>query len=121
MCQCKPAWVRVYLVQDQQAQGVHQLPQCTAARRRRFSDKQIFIKRVVAGAGDTVEVKNGKLIVNDVPRNEPYLMEPPAYQLKRLTVIYAFRPIASVSAVADHVVDGKCHVSVHRIHPSNAC
>jgi signal peptidase I len=41
----------------------------------------------VAGEGDTVEVKNGKLIVNGVPRNEPYLMETPAYQLKKLTVI----------------------------------
>lgn len=51
-----------------------------------FADKQIFIKRVVAGAGDTVEVKNGRLIVNGVARDEPYLMEPPAYTLKTLTV-----------------------------------
>lgn len=52
----------------------------------RFADKQIFIKRVVAGEGDTVEVEGGKLIVNGMPRDEPYLMEPPAYQLEKLTV-----------------------------------
>lgn len=55
----------------------------------RFADKQIFIKRVVAGAGDTVEVKNGKLIVNGITRDEPYLMEPPAYTLKKLTVRFS--------------------------------
>jgi signal peptidase I len=74
----------------------HQPTQGDAACCCRFSDKQIFIKRVVAAAGDTVEVKNGKLIVNDVPRNEPYLMEAPAYQLKRLTV--GLRPVASMAA-----------------------
>ena len=34
---------------------------------RRFSEQQIFIKRVVAGAGDTVEVRDGRLSVNGVP------------------------------------------------------
>lgn len=83
----------------------------------RFSDKQIFIKRVVAAAGDTVEVKNGKLIVNDVPRNEPYLMEPPAYQLQRLTV--NLWPVASVSAAAEHVMMCQHHSTGHRMRVSN--
>ncbi len=56
---------------------------CTPCR---FSDKQIFIKRVVAGEGDSVEVKGGKLIVNGVPRDEPYLMETPAYKLAKTVV-----------------------------------
>lgn len=34
-----------------------------------------YIKRVVAVAGDTVEVKDGKLFVNGEPRDEPYLKE----------------------------------------------
>lgn len=81
---------------------VHHRCKSGATRCCRFSEKQVFIKRVVAAAGDTVEVKNGKLIVNDVPRNEPYLMEPPAYQLKRLTV--SLLPVATVSAITEHVV-----------------
>jgi signal peptidase I len=35
-----------------------------------------YIKRVVAVAGDTVEVKDGKLWVNGEPQDEPYLKEP---------------------------------------------
>ncbi len=34
-----------------------------------------YIKRVAAVAGDTVAVKEGKLIVNGEPQNEPYLKE----------------------------------------------
>lgn len=39
----------------------------------RFNEQQIFIKRVVASAGDTVEVNRGRLIVNGAARNEPYI------------------------------------------------
>ena len=35
-----------------------------------------YIKRVVAVAGDTVEVKDGKLYVNGEAQDEPYLNEP---------------------------------------------
>ncbi|CAM8983447.1 unnamed protein product [Rhodiola kirilowii] len=45
-----------------------------------------FIKRVVAKAGDIVEVRDGKLYVNDVPEDEEFVLEPLAYDLKPVLV-----------------------------------
>lgn len=39
-----------------------------------------FIKRVVATEGDLVEIKEHKVFVNHIPRNEPYIKESPDYQ-----------------------------------------
>lgn len=51
-----------------------------------FLDDNVFIKRVVAVEGDTVEVRNGKLIVNGVARDEPYIYERPKYTLDPVTI-----------------------------------
>ncbi|MBI4187760.1 MAG: signal peptidase I [Chloroflexi bacterium] len=45
-----------------------------------------WVKRVIGLPGDTVEVKNSQVYVNDVALDEPYIPEPPAYSLDKVTV-----------------------------------
>jgi signal peptidase I len=42
-----------------------------------------FIKRIIALPGDTVEVKNGTVYVNDSRLDEPYIKEPPTYNFQQ--------------------------------------
>ena len=39
-----------------------------------------LIKRVIGLPGDTIEIKSGKVYVNNVPLAEPYILEPPNYK-----------------------------------------
>jgi signal peptidase I len=48
--------------------------------------KEDLIKRLIGLPGDTVEVKDGKLYVNDVAKNEPYLAEPMDYTFHKVKV-----------------------------------
>lgn len=48
--------------------------------------KDDLIKRLIALPGDTVEVKDGKLYVNDVVLEEPYLAEPMTYEYPKTVV-----------------------------------
>lgn len=48
--------------------------------------KEKFIKRVVAVGGDKVRVENNKLYINDVQKNEPYILEKTMSDFNQVTV-----------------------------------
>ncbi len=45
-----------------------------------------FIKRIIALPGDTVEIKNGAVYVNDVKLDEPFIKEPPNYTFNQYKI-----------------------------------
>ncbi|MAH39774.1 MAG: signal peptidase I [Dehalococcoidales bacterium] len=45
-----------------------------------------YIKRIISLPGDTVEVKDETVYVNDLPLDEPYIKEPPRYTLSQTNI-----------------------------------
>jgi len=50
------------------------------------SSDEDFIKRVIGLPGDTVEIKDRTVYVNDVALDEPYIMSKPSYNMSQITV-----------------------------------
>ncbi|WP_330204723.1 signal peptidase I [Cyanobacterium sp. Dongsha4] len=51
-----------------------------------YQQDQAFIKRIIAQAGETVAVKEGKVYVNNLPLEEDYILSPPQYNLDAIEV-----------------------------------
>ncbi len=56
------------------------------AQRAMGPEVKRLVKRVVAVAGDTVEIRGGVVLVNGQALEEPYVESPPRYRLERVTV-----------------------------------
>lgn len=51
-----------------------------------YDKDQAFIKRVIATPGQTIQIQNGKVYLNDRPLNEDYIAEAPHYQMEVVKV-----------------------------------
>jgi signal peptidase I len=51
-----------------------------------YEKDQAFIKRIIAKGGDTVEVKDSKVYINNQALEEDYILESPHYNLQSVQV-----------------------------------
>ncbi|NMF83569.1 signal peptidase I [Nodosilinea sp. P-1105] len=51
-----------------------------------YGNGQAFIKRVIGEPGQTIQVTHGQVLVNRNPLTEPYLLEPPSYEMGAVTI-----------------------------------
>lgn len=48
--------------------------------------KDVFTKRVIGLPGDNLEIKSGKVYINDRPLEESYILEPISYEHKKIKI-----------------------------------
>lgn len=51
-----------------------------------YAKDQAFIKRVIGTPGETIQVQNGKVYLNNMPLTEDYIAESPHYQMEKVKV-----------------------------------
>ena len=51
-----------------------------------YDNSRKFVKRVIAGPGDTLEIKDGTVVVNSEVINEPYVYHPSTDTVRPITV-----------------------------------
>ncbi|CAH8282242.1 unnamed protein product [Eruca vesicaria subsp. sativa] len=51
-----------------------------------YNSNDVYIKRIVASEGDWVEVRDGKLLVNDNVQEEDFVLEPMSYEMETMYV-----------------------------------
>ena len=51
-----------------------------------FNGRQAFIKRVIATAGQTIEVRQGQIFLDGDPLDESYILESPRYKMPAVAV-----------------------------------
>lgn len=51
-----------------------------------YTTDQAFIKRVIGLPGQTIQVHSGQVWIDGEPLTEPYIAEPPAYEMRSITV-----------------------------------
>ncbi|BAU10763.1 signal peptidase I [Leptolyngbya sp. NIES-3755] len=51
-----------------------------------YAKDQAFIKRIIGKPGQTIEIKSGKVLVDNQPLQEPYIAEKPIYQMPAVQV-----------------------------------
>jgi signal peptidase I len=51
-----------------------------------YAADRAFIKRIIGTPGDRIAIHNGLVYRNEQPLNEPYIAEPPKYEMPTVTV-----------------------------------
>ncbi|GAP99334.1 signal peptidase I [Leptolyngbya sp. NIES-2104] len=51
-----------------------------------YAKDQAFIKRIIGTPGQTIEIKSGKVFVDNQPLQESYIAEPPKYKMPAVQV-----------------------------------
>jgi signal peptidase I len=75
-----------YRIRDPQPQDVVVFYPPEQLQLAGFPGDQAFIKRVIAVEGQTVQVHQGRVYVDQALLNEPYIAEPPAYEMAAIKV-----------------------------------